>query len=369
MLIKYRKLSPITKLTALLLFLGIVFSYTIVSYPAQAFNSIIITGALLIAVHVLIQYPRLSKLAIISMVQVALIGFVSLLYGGYFGLLFGVNPDMAILTASAALVALSVTIIYLILDKTNGSLLFNLSVAFLILDFSGLAIGLFFGLEYLLSLLISAVLAFSFVYIRARDFNGRKNKSKPESLNVREEVSETKTKVIDKMIKENEWEVIQIPEHDNYWLINTGKQFVIATSLKLTEKVKITKTGYLYKNVPLENVIAELAEEASEISQAYKIPRNKIHFGIIDVNGKINLPARGYELFELVLKKDKTNVKTRMILSSVYGLPMWVEKTPEEKISQAWENFVNRVNSPTPKKQKKNRIVKKSKTTIEVTKK
>lgn len=368
MFIKYRKLSTITKLTALLLILGIVSAYTIVSYPAQAVNSIVITAALFVSLHVLIQYPRLSKLAIASIIQVALIGFVSLMYGGYFGLLFGVNPDMAILTSSAALLSLSIAIIYVVLDKANGGILTNLIVAFLLLDFSGLFIGLLLGLEYLLSLIISAVIAFSFLILRSIDFSKNKPQSQ-EIINIREEIVDTNNKILKKIIQENNWESIQLSSHENYWLINTGKHFIITTGIKLQTKVDKTNTGYLYKNIPLENIIAELAEHASEISQEYKIPRNKIHFNIVDINNKINLPAKGYELFELVLRKDKTNVKTRMVLSSAYGLPLWVEKTPEENISQAWENFVNRVNNPTPKKQKKHKLSSKDKAVIEVTKK
>lgn len=367
MLTAYRKISPINKMVALILFLGIIFAYNITSTPANTLNSVVIAGALAIALHVLIQYPRFSKIAIVSIIQIVMITIASLLYGGYFGLLFGVNPDLAIMTASSALLALSFVIIYIVLDKAYGGILINLIIAFLLLDFSGLAIGLWLGLEYLLSIIISAVIAFTFVFVRCIDYS-KKSKTIGDSASIREEVIPTNNKILEKIITENGWEYLQVPEHENYWVINTGKNILITTSISLKENVQKTKTGYLYKNIPLENIIAELAEEAGVLSQEYKIPRNKTHFAILDINNRINLPAKGYERFEITLKKDKTSVKTRMILAAKHGLALWVDRSSEEKISQAWDNFKNRVNNPKPKKVKKSLKKKEKNTEIIVNK-
>lgn len=357
---KYRELQNTTKLLGLVLILGIVLAFTVTNAPSLAITSVLVTAGILVSIHLMIQYPRFIKFSIIFIVQLMLVAYVSLLYGGFFGLQYGLYPDLAIITSAASLIALSLVIIYLALAKAKGRMVTNLIVGFFLLDFSGFILGSLFGLGYLPSLGISALLSLGFIVLRIIPF-GMKNSHSIESEEVRKEVFKNSlvTSKIESIIRKNKWNFKTVPNYDNFWIVNTGKNIIVMSGIAFQENVKKTKTGYIYKGIPVENLIGDLAEIAANLSQEYKIPRNKIHFVIIDVNNRVGLPVKGYQRYELVLKHEKTNVKTRMVLASSYGISVWSERVSEDNISQPWDNFVNRLENPSTKK-KKNKIDKKN---------
>lgn len=341
MLTKYRKATSLSKLITLVLLLGLVAAYNITTTPQLTLSSVLIAAGLFISLHLLIQYPRFIKISLIGVFQVGLLSIVSLTYSSVFsGSNLNVDGALALITSSAVLIAVSSVIAYLTMFRTKGSKAFTLAIAFGLLDVSGIVLGLLTNWSYIPLLIISTIISLGFVFYRSIDLKHRKA-LKGLGGEVRKEVSnsyqiEAKIKNI---INKHNWDAVKIPSVDNFWVINTGKNIVITTGILLETKIQKTKTGFTYNNIPLENIFADLADVASTISQEYKIPRNKTHFLIIDVKNNGLLPANGYQRYELAPRKEKTNIKTRMVFSNTHGTTTFMKDAKSEGIAQTWETF------------------------------
>ena len=344
MFTKYRKAKLTSKLVALVLLLGLVAAYNITTTPQLTLSSVLIATGLFISLHILIQYPRFVKISLIGVLQIGLLSVVSLTYSSIFsGSIENLDGALALITSSATLLAVSAVIAYLTMTRTKGSKAFTLAAAFALLDITGILIGLLTNWSYIPLLILSTILALGFVFYRSLDLRHRKA-LKGLGGEVRKEVSNTyqiETK-INSVLTKNKWDAVKVSEVENFWVINTGKNIIITTGLVLDSKVQKTKTGFAYNSIPLENVFADLSEQAATISQTYKLPRNKTHFAVIDVKNNGLLPVNGYQRYELAPRKEKTNIQTRLVFATSHGINMFVKDAKSEGISEVWANFIKR---------------------------
>ena len=344
MFTKYRKAKLTSKLIALVLLLGLVAAYNITTTPELTLSSVLIATGLFVSLHILIQYPRFVKISLIGVLQIGFLSVVSLTYSSIFsGSIENLDGALALITSSATLLTVSAIIAYLTMARTKGSKAFTLAVAFALLDLTGVAIGLITNWSYIPLLIVSSILSLGFVFYRSLDLRHRKA-LKGLGGEVRKEVSnayQIETK-INSILTKNNWDAVKVSEVENFWVINTGKNIIITTGLVLDSKIQKTKTGFAYNNVPLENIFADLSDQAASISQTYKLPRNKTHFAVIDVKNNGLLPVNGYQRYELAPRKEKTNVQTRLVFATSHGISMFVKDAKSEGITQVWENFIKR---------------------------
>lgn len=344
MFTKYRKAKLTSKLIALVLLLGLVAAYNITTTPQLTLSSVLISAGLLVSLHILIQYPRFVKISLIGVLQVGLLSVVSLTYSSVFsGSTLNIDGALALITSSAILISISAIIAYLTMYRTKGSKAFTLATSFALLDLTGIAIGLLTNWSYIPLLIISTIISLAFVFYRSIDLRHRKA-LKGLGGEVRKEVSNTyqiETK-INSILSKNKWDAVKVSDLENFWVINTGKNIIITTGIVLDNKIQKTKTGFTYNGIPLENILADLTDEAASISQMYKLPRNKTHFAVIDIKNNALLPANGYQRYELAPRKEKTNVQTRLVFATAHGISMFIKDAKSEGISQVWENFIKR---------------------------
>lgn len=336
---KYRELALSTKLITFGFLTAIFFALQtkLTDLPTAGVNTAMFAGVL-IGFHAIATYPRFVKISLISLIQLAVLSFVSSAYSFFYITEDPASAATIFLSAFALLLTTSVIALYTTLVYSKGRITLTLIVSYLIINFFGLFLGLIINLPYISAVTISSFAGLLWVLIRSRKTS---RKVSPELSEVRKEIYDTSiiTPKIEKILAKENWEALQPEGYENFWVVNTGKQIILLAGVYFKNNIDKTKSGLTYNQLPVENILGEISEVATVISKEYKLPRNKTHFAVIDVNNRLSLPAKGYETFGLSARTDKTHITARVLISNIYGISSYNNKAKDEQVSNVWENF------------------------------
>lgn len=335
---RYRETAAATKLIILGIVSALVFaaSWKTGGLTTAFINTGVVAG-LMVALHSIISYPRFVKASLVSIAQLLILTTTATVYSYAYITEDPASASIIFLTIFSLLMLTSVIIVYIATQYGKGRLWLNLGAAFLITDFVGLLVGLTFNLPYLLAVVISVIAGLGF--IAARSLFHRK--PTVDAKEIRNELYQTPaiTNKVEKLIKKEGWEAVQPTDDVNFWIVNTGKQIFIITGVYFAETLTKTKTGLTYKNVPVENIFGELSETASVISKTVKLPRQKTHFVVVDVNNKFSLPSVGYQAFGVASNLEKHKIIARVLIANAFGVASYSKKTKKEDIKNVWNNL------------------------------
>lgn len=334
----YRNLSTKTKLITGVSLIALVLAYTLSFATESVIPAVTFTVIGLAVLHVLVSYPRFITTTLLLLGQAVTITYVAIVYAGTNTALFGTDLTLAVVTSTSILLVVSLVILYVAIYHARGNRSLNLLIAFALLDFAGLILGYLLGFNYLIALTFSAILGLGFIIVRC--FQIFKTNSTGSEQIQAELTSEKNNNKIEKLLTaHNDWHGFRVPDNENYWVINTGKKILVVSTVEFKENLRKTKNGYMYKTVPVENLYFEILSTMSEISNEYKIPRNKTYPVIVTTNNKYPLPAVGYQQYEIKSVGNRAE-KNKFIVTTLQQLPTMVSKIKDTVSDKTWEKVV-----------------------------
>jgi len=339
MLKKYRESSIKAKLIVFISLVALTAAYTL-SFNPEWF--LIATGgatAALVAIHLLVSYPRFFRVSLILIFQIFAVIYVALIYAGVYGSVFGTDVVLAILSSSVILFVASLIVLYITVNFGRGRVGRNLILAYLLLDVSGLAIGVYVTPYYMVALLIASICGIGYALLRTIKIFGRKKSE--ESLKTRDKMFSIKAdKKAKTLISKNSWSAFKTEQNKNFWVVNAKRHIFIVVAIELHENLRKSKNGYMYEDVPLENVFNEIIEDSNKVSNLYKIPKSKTTLVILDISNRYPVPAKGYQEYELAPRGDKGNIKSKFIVTNNYGFNMLPKKFNNSITEAIWNKIV-----------------------------
>jgi hypothetical protein len=315
MLKTYREISLTTKIVAFLLTVAVFFSIGFqIWQPMVALTVTAIIASIFITAHIIITYPRFTKTAIISVIQILALTFISSTYGVIYVTDEPISVSLTFLTAIVVLIVVSIINIYLNYNYGKGNKTLHILLSLTLLNMSGLVIAVLTPAPLLLTLFISSIIAILYTLWRSKLYSPKKEKQTRKELYVNN--LET---ILIKIAAKYSLELTKT-DNENFWVITEGNKKYLIAGLNLTENIIKTDKGQNYKNVPFENIIGELTETANIISHKHKLNKKTTQFIILDINNKYGLSQQGYAYFAVTSKNEKTNTIGRLMLANKFGL-------------------------------------------------
>jgi hypothetical protein len=321
----YQSISLKTKLISFILLLGIIFSITLQTWNINtALITTTVFAGIFASLHIILTFPRFTKITIISVIQLLFTAFISSTYGIIYATSDPISVSLALLTSAAILTLASVLNIYLNTAYGKGNKTLNLVVSLTILNLSGIVLAILTNIPLLLTLALTVILSTGYTILKSSLLKTRKTVINP----VKQEIynPEKLTTELSKITQKFGLTLTSTVK-PNFWTTTINNKTYLITGMNLTDKLTITpKKQLLYKNLPYDNIIGELTTEALTLSHKMKLNKNTTQFIILDINNKTNLPETGQKMFNITTKTEKTNTLAQPIVSNRHGLTTVLKK-------------------------------------------